>query len=92
MLIKSNDSCLADKRHTITGNWETGEELGDTWASRNAFSYGRGKERGAARPEVLQSLLSTTDRVVQEVDSVEYGLTDIQVRLRGCVCMYQCVV
>jgi len=60
------------------GNWESGEELGDTWVSRNAFSYGRGRERGAARPEVLQSLLATTDRVVQEVDSVEYGLTDIQ--------------
>jgi cobalamin biosynthesis Mg chelatase CobN len=38
----------------------------------------RGQEHGTARPEVLQSLLSTTQRVVQEVDSVEYGLTDIQ--------------
>ena len=28
---------------------------------------------------MLQSLLATTDRVVQEIDSVEYGLTDIQV-------------
>lgn len=27
---------------------------------------------------MLQSLLKTTDRVVQEIDSVEYGLTDIQ--------------
>ncbi len=34
------------------GNWESGDELGTTWASRNAFSYGRGAERGAARPEV----------------------------------------
>ena len=40
----------------------------------------RGNERGTARPEVLQSLLKTTDRVVQEIDSVEYGLTDIQAR------------
>ena len=38
----------------------------------------RGSERGTPRPEVLQSLLKTTDRVVQEIDSVEYGLTDIQ--------------
>ncbi|KAK9811539.1 hypothetical protein WJX72_005618 [[Myrmecia] bisecta] len=60
------------------GSWENRQELGDTWASRNAFSYGRGAERGRARPEVLQSLLKTTDRVVQEIDSVEYGLTDIQ--------------
>ena len=22
-------------------DWESGDELGDTWASRNAFSYGR---------------------------------------------------
>jgi magnesium chelatase subunit H len=53
------------------------QDLGDTWASRNAFSYGRG-ESGTARLPVLQSLLATTDRVVQQVDSVEYGLTDIQ--------------
>ncbi|KAG2494735.1 hypothetical protein HYH03_007247 [Edaphochlamys debaryana] len=60
------------------GSWNNGDELGDTWAARNAFSYGRGKERGTARPEVLQALLQTTDRVVQQIDSVEYGLTDIQ--------------
>ncbi|KAL0032609.1 hypothetical protein WJX77_010520 [Trebouxia sp. C0004] len=61
-----------------SSQWENGSELGDTWASRNAFSYGRGSERGTARPEVLEALLGTTDRVVQEIDSVEYGLTDIQ--------------
>ena len=61
-----------------TSEWEDGRELGDTWASRNAFSYGKGNERGTARPEVLQALLRSTERVVQEVDSVEYGLTDIQ--------------
>jgi len=60
------------------GNWESGEELGATWAARNAFSYGRGAERGVARPELLAALLSGVDRVVQCVDSVEYGLTDIQ--------------
>lgn len=58
-------------------NWETGEELGDTWQGRNSFSYGRG-DKGQARPEVLQSLLKSTDRIVQQIDSVEYGLTDIQ--------------
>jgi len=61
-----------------TGAWENGDELGGTWASRNAYSYGRGGERGTARPEVLQGLLKTCERVVQEIDSVEYGLTDIQ--------------
>jgi len=60
-----------------SGEWEESSSLGDTWASRNAFSYGRG-ERGEQRTDVLQSLLATTERVVQEIDSVEYGLTDIQ--------------
>ena len=58
-------------------NWESGEELAGTWQDRNVFSYGRG-DRGQARPEVLASLLGSTDRVVQQIDSVEYGLTDIQ--------------
>jgi len=61
----------------VDGNWESGEELGDTWESRNVFSYGR-NDKGQARPEVLQTLLKTSDRIVQEIDSVEYGLTDIQ--------------
>ncbi|MEI3650929.1 MAG: magnesium chelatase subunit H [Dolichospermum lemmermannii FEM_B0920] len=61
----------------VDGNWESGEELGDTWESRNIFSYGR-NDKGQARPEVLQTLLKTSDRIIQEIDSVEYGLTDIQ--------------
>ncbi|MEH2329389.1 magnesium chelatase subunit H [Nostoc sp.] len=61
----------------VDGNWESGEELGNTWQSRNVFSYGR-EDKGQARPEVLNTLLKTSDRIVQEIDSVEYGLTDIQ--------------
>jgi magnesium chelatase subunit H len=61
----------------VDGNWESGEELGNTWESRNVFSYGR-QDKGQARPEVLQTLLKTSDRIIQEIDSVEYGLTDIQ--------------
>ncbi|MEB3179661.1 MAG: magnesium chelatase subunit H [Nostocaceae cyanobacterium] len=59
------------------GNWESGDELGDTWQSRNVFSFGR-EDKGRSRPEVLQQLLKTSERIVQEIDSVEYGLTDIQ--------------
>ena len=53
---------------------------GETWEGRNIFSYGRGEGEnvGTARPEVLQKLLSSTERIVQEIDSIEYGLTDIQ--------------
>lgn len=51
-------------------NWENGDELGDTWAARNAYSYGRGGERGVARPEVLQTLLGSCERVVQVTHSL----------------------
>jgi magnesium chelatase subunit H len=58
-------------------NWESGEELAATWQGRNAYSYGRA-DKGQARPQVLAALLRSTERVVQQIDSVEYGLTDIQ--------------
>ena len=61
----------------VDGNWESGDELAQTWEGRNVFSYGR-KDKGQARREVMTQLLKTTDRIVQEIDSVEYGLTDIQ--------------
>ena len=71
-----------------SGEWSSGEELGKTWENRNSFSYGRKgqgqtglrgePERGVQRTELLQSLLNSTDRVIQEIDCVEYGLTDIQ--------------
>jgi magnesium chelatase subunit H len=51
--------------------------LGNTWCDRNAYSYGR-QDKGQARPEILQTLLKSTDQIVQQIDSVEYGLTDIQ--------------
>eukprot|EP01035_Chromulina_nebulosa_P027502 gene27502-36183_t len=63
-----------------SGEWSSGEELGQTWENRNAFSYGSSKseEKGVKRTDLLRGLLNTTDRVIQEVDCVEYGLTDIQ--------------
>mmetsp|Transcript_3977 Transcript_3977/g.5902 ORF Transcript_3977/g.5902 Transcript_3977/m.5902 type:complete len:297 (-) Transcript_3977:73-963(-) len=66
-----------------SGDWSESESLGETWKGRNSFSYGRSEGAGegvsgTARPEVLDKLLTTTERVVQEIDSVEYGLTDIQ--------------
>jgi len=66
-----------------SGDWDDAESLGETWKGRNVFSYGRNEgsaegKSGTARPDVLEKLLTTTDRIVQEIDSVEYGLTDIQ--------------
>eukprot|EP00804_Cyclotella_cryptica_P016326 CCRYP_009901-RA/>CCRYP_009901-RA protein AED:0.09 eAED:0.09 QI:132/1/1/1/0.94/0.88/18/1271/1454 len=65
------------------GDWDKSESLGEIWTGRNSYSYGRkegggGTRSGTARPDVLNKLLATTERVVQEIDSVEYGLTDIQ--------------
>jgi CobN/Magnesium Chelatase len=68
-----------------TGDWEETEALGETWRGRNVFSYGRNEgnveSEGISRPQVLNKLLATTERVVQEIDSVEYGLTDMQGKL-----------
>ncbi len=61
----------------VDSNWESGDELGQTWCDRNTFSYGR-QDQGQARPEILDTLLKSTGRIVQQIDSVEYGLTDIQ--------------
>uniref|UniRef100_A0A0G4IDP0 magnesium chelatase n=1 Tax=Chromera velia CCMP2878 TaxID=1169474 RepID=A0A0G4IDP0_9ALVE len=61
-----------------SSDWTSSEELGDTWTSRNAFSFGKGGETGKSRAKILQHMLGTTERVVQQIDSVEYGLTDIQ--------------
>jgi magnesium chelatase subunit H len=61
-----------------SGEWEDSKELGNTWISRNSYSYGKATEKGVARDDVLRSLLNSTERVIQQIDSVEYGLTDIQ--------------
>ncbi|KAL7508774.1 hypothetical protein ACHAXN_005850 [Cyclotella atomus] len=65
------------------GDWGFPQNHSEIWTGRNSYSYGRkegggGTRSGTARPDVLNKLLATTDRVVQEIDSVEYGLTDIQ--------------
>lgn len=61
----------------VDSNWQESSELAVTWSKRNAYSYGR-QDQGQPRPEILNQLLENCDRVVQEIDSVEYGLTDIQ--------------
>ena len=74
-----------------TGDWDNSESLGETWRGRNVFSYGRNEggigSSGTARPAVLDKLLATTERVVQEIDSVEYGLSDIQGESDGWSCL-----
>ena len=83
--------CWSSHSHALTQDisdfalypcpWTTdgSHTIGSHWVALESLELCRGGERGTARPEVLQSLLQTTERVVQEIDSVEYGLTDIQV-------------
>lgn len=59
------------------GAWEDRQDLEELFIKRNAYAFG-GEKGGQAQPEVLRSLLGTVGRVAQEIDSVEYGLTDMQ--------------
>lgn len=58
-------------------SWENGDELANTYVSRNAYMYGR-NNNGKQSEATLRKVLSTTSRIVQQIDSVEYGLSDIQ--------------
>lgn len=57
--------------------WEEREELESLFMRRNGYAYG-GTKGGQAHGEVFTSLLGTVGHVAQEIDSVEYGLTDMQ--------------
>lgn len=60
-------------------SWTSGDELAETYVSRNSFIYGRNGKAGRKDVNgVLRKMLQTTSRVVQCIDSVEYGLSDIQ--------------
>jgi magnesium chelatase subunit H len=57
--------------------WQDASELAELFVKRNAHVYGGGRN-GAAAPEMLRGMLGTVDHVFQAIDSVEYGLTDMQ--------------
>ncbi|HWQ26930.1 MAG TPA: magnesium chelatase subunit H [Chlorobaculum sp.] len=56
--------------------WETEEDLDSMFVKRTSFAYG-GNRYGDQQSDVLNDLLGTVDRVVQQVDSAEYGISDI---------------
>ncbi len=56
--------------------WESEEDLDNVFIRRNAFAYG-GKRHGVKETDVLKGLMGTVDRVVHQVDSVEFGISDI---------------
>ncbi|MFN7178878.1 magnesium chelatase subunit H [Hyphomonas sp.] len=58
------------------GTWDNEDELGDAFATRKCFAYGR-DGRPHAQPALLSSLLSGVEVAYQNLESVETGLTTI---------------
>lgn len=56
--------------------WESEEDLDDLFIRRNSSAYGGGR-KGEKETEILKSLLGSVDRVVHQVDSTEFGISDI---------------
>lgn len=59
------------------GQWDEAGDLSDTYLHRNSHTYGGGRG-GVAAPAALRALLGSVDHIFQPIDSVEYGLTDMQ--------------
>ncbi len=57
--------------------WDDAGELSETYLQRSSFSYG-GRRAGAPAPDALRHMIGTVAHVFQPIDSVEYGLTDMQ--------------
>ncbi len=56
--------------------WQTQDDLAQLFVRRNSYAYGGGRA-GQHVPQVFQRMLSTVRRVVHEIDSVEFGVADI---------------
>jgi len=56
--------------------WESENDLDDLFIRRNSSAYGGGR-KGEKESEILQKMLSSVDRVVHQVDSTEFGISDI---------------
>ncbi len=56
--------------------WQREEDLARIFLSRKAFVYGRGVE-GRQAEQLLERALSTVEATFQNVDSLEFGITDI---------------
>ena len=56
--------------------WESENDLDDLFIRRNSSAYGGGR-KGEKESEILQKLLGSVDRVVHQVDSTEFGISDI---------------
>lgn len=56
--------------------WENDDDLDELFLRRNSSAYG-GSRKGEKQTEILKSLFGTVDRVVHQVDSTEFGISDI---------------
>ncbi len=56
--------------------WESENDLDDLFIRRNSSAYG-GERKGGNESAILQKLLGSVDRVVHQVDSTEFGISDI---------------
>jgi magnesium chelatase subunit H len=56
--------------------WDSENDLDDLFIRRNSSAYGGGR-KGEKESEILQKLLGSVDRVVHQVDSTEFGISDI---------------
>ena len=59
-----------------SGTWDDEDELGDAYAKRKCFAYGR-DGRPSAQPALFNNILSTVELAYQNLESVETGLTTI---------------
>ncbi len=59
-----------------SGGWQDENELGDAFARRKCFAYGR-NGRPVAQPDLLASILADVEVAYQNLESVEAGLTTI---------------
>ena len=59
-----------------SGTWDDEDELGDAYAKRKCFAYGR-DGRPSAQPALFNNILSTVEMAYQNLESVETGLTTI---------------
>ena len=56
--------------------WESDDDLDELFLRRNSSAYG-GSRKGEKQTEILKNLFGTVDRVVHQVDSTEFGISDI---------------
>ncbi|HWQ56671.1 MAG TPA: cobaltochelatase subunit CobN [Bryobacteraceae bacterium] len=56
--------------------WERADEIGDLFATRKCFAYGRGLDGREGR-ELMERALARVEVTYQNIDSAEVGITDV---------------